>query len=84
MPFFIPMFPSFARTFKTYLASPRVALFALPTPEIALFSPIDDAKREIIKWRELAVPAALIPLALNIFTQGLCIRGVNRLTTVSF
>jgi len=29
------------------------------------------------------VPSALLALAVNVFTQGICIRGVNRLTSVS-
>jgi UDP-xylose/UDP-N-acetylglucosamine transporter B4 len=35
------------------------------------------------KGVELIVPSAWIALALNVFTQGLCIKGVNRLTAVS-
>ncbi|CAK9781607.1 UAA transporter [Cutaneotrichosporon oleaginosum] len=81
LPFFLPMYASLSRTFSAYMSSPPVTLLAVPTPDMALFSPVDDAKRELIKWRELAVPGALFALAVNVVTQGLCIRGVNRLTS---
>jgi UDP-xylose/UDP-N-acetylglucosamine transporter B4 len=80
------MYTSLSRTFSAYRASPPVTLFAfpVPTPDIALmFSPIDDAKRQLVRWRELVVPGAFLVLALNVITQGVCVRGVNRLTTVS-
>lgn len=79
------MYPTLSKTFNAYRASPPITLLTLPipSPEIALFSPIDDAKRELIRWRELAVPNAFLALAVNVVTQGLCIRGVNRLTSVS-
>ncbi|WOO83979.1 UDP-xylose and UDP-N-acetylglucosamine transporter [Vanrija pseudolonga] len=83
LPFFIPMYPTLSKTFNAYRASPPITLLTLPipSPELALFSPIDDAKRELIRWRELSVPNAFLALAVNVVTQGLCIRGVNRLTS---
>lgn len=29
------------------------------------------------------MPSALVALSVNVITQGLCVRGVNRLTSVS-
>lgn len=82
-----------SRTFDAYMASAPVTLATIPTPDMALLStttfsqlsrlawPIDDAKRHLIQWRQLAVPGAILALLVNVITQGLCIRGVNRLTT---
>ncbi len=78
------MYSSLSRTFNAYISSPPITLLAVPTPDMALFSPVDDAKRHLVRWRELAVPGALLALAVNVITQGLCIRGVNRLTSVSW
>lgn len=77
------MYSSLSRTYAAYMSSPPVALLSIPTPEIAFFSPIDDAKSGLVRWRELAVPGAILALGVNVVTQGLCIRGVNRLTSVS-
>lgn len=81
------MYSTLSRSYSAYMSSPPITLLAIPTPEIALFSPIDDAlggaKKQLLRWRELAVPGALLALAVNVVTQGLCIRGVNRLTSVS-
>ncbi|GMK55345.1 hypothetical protein CspeluHIS016_0204010 [Cutaneotrichosporon spelunceum] len=81
LPFFLPMYSSLSRTFSAYISSPPITLLAVPTPDIALFPHIDDAKGQLVRWRELAVPGALLALAVNVITQGLCIRGVNRLTS---
>lgn len=40
-------------------------------------------KEGLIQWRELMIPSALGALLLNVITQGMCVRGVNRLTAVS-
>lgn len=77
------MYASLSRTFSAYSSSPPITLLAVPTPDVALFSSADDVKRQLVRWRELAVPGALLALAVNVVTQGLCIRGVNRLTSVS-
>lgn len=82
------MYASLSRTYTAYLSSPPITLLAIPTPEMALFYPVDDtlggARKHLVRWRELAVPGALFALAVNVVTQGLCIRGVNRLTSVSY
>jgi hypothetical protein len=39
-------------------------------------------KGGLIQWRQLMIPSALGALLLNVITQGFCVRGVNRLTTV--
>jgi UDP-xylose/UDP-N-acetylglucosamine transporter B4 len=45
-----------------------------PTYKIQPSSPMPGYKVQI--------PSALLALAINVTTQGLCIRGVNRLTAV--
>jgi hypothetical protein len=40
------------------------------------------SKGGLIQWRQLMIPSALGALLLNVITQGFCVRGVNRLTTV--
>lgn len=42
-----------------------------------------SVKGGLLQWRELMIPSALGALLLNVMTQGLCVRGVNRLTAVS-
>ena len=64
-----------------------MTLVAIPQPApLALFSlgDMSDATSEnLVKWRNVVVPSALFALAVNVVTQGMCIRGVNRLTSVS-
>ncbi|BEI84960.1 hypothetical protein CcaverHIS002_0503610 [Cutaneotrichosporon cavernicola] len=81
LPFFLPMYASLSRTFNAYISSPPITLFAVPTPDVALFPHVDDAKRQLFRWRDVAVPGAVFALGVNVITQGLCIRGVNRLTS---
>ncbi|TXT12844.1 hypothetical protein VHUM_01245 [Vanrija humicola] len=78
LPFFIPMYPSLSKTFNAYRASPPITLLTVPIPSPGL---ADDTKHELIRWRDIAVPKAFFALAVNVVTQGLCIRGVNRLTS---
>jgi UDP-xylose/UDP-N-acetylglucosamine transporter B4 len=62
-----------------------MTLFALPAPDFDAFTAaaVGTAVKPLFRWHELAVPRAFLALALNVITQGVCIRGVNRLTTVS-
>lgn len=71
----MPFAPSLLSTFKAYASTAPVKLLTVPLPSIA---PNDG-----VKWAALVVPSALLALAVNVVTQGLCIRGVNRLTSVS-
>ncbi len=43
----------------------------------------DVTKAKLVQWRDVVVPSAFVALAINVITQGMCIRGVNRLTSVS-
>lgn len=52
-----------------------------PKPQLNLGSAHDNYPKRDFLWRELAVPGALLALIVNVVTQGVCIRGVNRLTT---
>lgn len=67
--------------------SPPMTLLAIPQPApLALFSLGDigeDTKNKLVHWKEIVVPSAMFALAVNVVTQGMCVRGVNRLTTVS-
>lgn len=69
------MAPSIVSTFKAYSSTPSVRLLSLPLPSTAY--------SDHFKWGDLAIPSALLALGVNVVTQGLCIRGVNRLTSVS-
>jgi UDP-xylose/UDP-N-acetylglucosamine transporter B4 len=66
--------------------STPVNLLAIPTPAgfpETRFLPGSGTKDTLIQWRQLMIPSALGALLLNVITQGMCVRGVNRLTTVS-
>lgn len=69
------MAPSMLGTLRAYMATPAVRFISLPLPSV---KPNDG-----IKWHDFAIPSALLALGVNVVTQGLCIRGVNRLTSVS-
>jgi UDP-xylose/UDP-N-acetylglucosamine transporter B4 len=66
--------------------STPVNLLAIPTPAglpETRFLAGTGTKDTLIQWRQLMIPSALGALLLNVITQGMCVRGVNRLTTVS-
>lgn len=66
-----------------------------PTPSSFLASPIQSPSAlggggkawkplfGLVEWTELVVPSAIAALLVNVVTQGICVRGVNRLTSVS-
>ena len=68
IPFFIPLLPRIIRDFHTLSLSPLVHI----PPLIA----------EIIPF-PLHIPRHLFFLLLNVLTQYLCVRGVNRLSAIS-
>ncbi|GHJ88242.1 hypothetical protein NliqN6_4644 [Naganishia liquefaciens] len=76
LPFFLPFLSGLSNDF-TQLSQSAPARLYLPLPSWIL-----PLKYPVVggKGLELVVPSAWIALALNIFTQGLCIKGVNRLT----
>jgi hypothetical protein len=80
IPFFAPLHTSLRTTFNTYAATAPVTLLTLP------FSPLFNKHAGAGTWQpnapRIAVPSALAALALNVVTQGFCIRGVNKLTAV--
>ncbi|WVR08120.1 hypothetical protein IAU60_005166 [Kwoniella sp. DSM 27419] len=79
LPFFLPMHSSITSTFSSFAASPSLSLFAVPLP--AAGSQKLSGKSPFLWWHDVVVPSALFSLAVNIITQGICVRGVNRLTT---
>ena len=84
LPFFVPMYPAISSTFASYLVSPPLTLLSIPTPPtvLTLLSTGSWINDKAAAWR-LTVPSAMLALLVNVVTQGLCIRGVNRLTSVS-
>jgi hypothetical protein len=86
LPYFLPFFPSLISTFEAFSLSTPVNLLAIPTPPgfpETRFLAGSSTKDTLIQWRQLMIPSALGALLLNVITQGMCVRGVNRLTTVS-
>jgi UDP-xylose/UDP-N-acetylglucosamine transporter B4 len=87
LPFFLPFHASLTSTFEAFAASTPVKLLVIPTPsalpDTRFLSVGTGAKDSLIQWRQLMIPSALGALLLNVITQGMCVRGVNRLTTVS-
>ncbi|WWC92698.1 uncharacterized protein L201_007657 [Kwoniella dendrophila CBS 6074] len=91
LPFFLPFRSTISSTFKSYSASPPISLSTLSSnlnlpflsPYISSF-PIPTSyplKDRISPYLDLLVPSALVGLTINIITQGICVRGVNRLTS---
>lgn len=89
IPFFLPFYPDLISTFRSYASSPPTTLLSIPTTSgiAALYTdpifsgkPVSSTPKDGLR---IAVPSALLALAINVLTQGLCIRGVNRLTAVS-
>jgi UDP-xylose/UDP-N-acetylglucosamine transporter B4 len=75
-------------TFEAFSLSTPVNLLAIPTPAMLpetqfLAASESGLKDSLIQWRQLMIPSAIGALLLNVITQGMCVRGVNRLTTVS-
>ncbi|KAL7425048.1 golgi uridine diphosphate-N-acetylglucosamine transporter [Cryptotrichosporon argae] len=83
LPFFLPLAPSLSATLSSYASSPPMALFALPVPDPAvdMLTVRAGLADHLVNWKTVAVPSALVALAVNVVTQGMCIRGVNRLTS---
>ncbi|WWC73779.1 uncharacterized protein I206_107751 [Kwoniella pini CBS 10737] len=84
LPFFLPLQSSLRSTFNSFASSPPISLrsLALPIPVISSFPiPTFDPKDLLGGYADLLIPSALLGLAINIVTQGICVRGVNRLTS---
>ncbi|KAK8843930.1 hypothetical protein IAR55_006722 [Kwoniella newhampshirensis] len=87
LPFFIPFYPTLSTTFNSFASSAPITLFSLPQPSLFAVGNDMNTATQTSKWgwlragRDIVVPSAIFALLLNVFTQGLCIRGVNRLTT---
>lgn len=87
LPFFLPLYSSLLSTFEAFSLSTPVNLLAIPTPAVFpetrfLSAGGTGLKDSLIQWRQLMIPSAIGALLLNVITQGMCVRGVNRLTTV--
>ncbi|EIW71590.1 hypothetical protein TREMEDRAFT_27309 [Tremella mesenterica DSM 1558] len=83
IPFFLPLYSNITSTFLAYTRSPPLLLFALPSAapaSIYTFGP-HHTTQQWLEWKPVSVPGALVALLVNVTTQGLCIRGVNRLTS---
>lgn len=88
LPFFLPFYSSLLSTFEAFSLSTPVNLLAIPTPAVFpetrfLSGGGTGLKDSLIQWRQLMIPSAIGALLLNVITQGMCVRGVNRLTTAS-
>lgn len=88
------MYPTLSSTWSAFSASQPITLFAIPTPSglpiSSSYLSLPDTDRlsggvkdALVQWRSLMIPSALAALLLNVITQGMCVRGVNRLTAVS-
>ncbi|WVQ79351.1 hypothetical protein IAT38_001448 [Cryptococcus sp. DSM 104549] len=91
LPFFLPFTSDLLSTYSSYASSPPLTLLTLPQPTPAFFPALfttdprtlvaPSTSSKYLEWRALIMPSAMFALALNLVTQGLCVRGVNRLTT---
>ncbi|WVQ95982.1 hypothetical protein IAU59_003081 [Kwoniella sp. CBS 9459] len=89
LPFFLPLHSTISSTYQSFASSPPMALFALPVPSSSALFVLDASPNQrsgssfkgSLEWRDLVIPSALFALLLNILTQGICVRGVNRLTS---
>ncbi|WWC95735.1 hypothetical protein V866_002601 [Kwoniella sp. B9012] len=87
LPFFLPMRSSLKSTFNSYLSSPPINLssLTLPVPITSSFPipfPTYNPLKSILGgYAELLIPSAILGLLINIVTQGICVRGANRLTS---
>ncbi|ODO06968.1 hypothetical protein I350_04331 [Cryptococcus amylolentus CBS 6273] len=90
IPLFSPFYSELVSTYRNYASSAPMTLISLPLPSQSLFTSLKSSPappttsptlNKLISWQDLLIPSALFALALNLFTQGLCVRGVNRLTT---
>ncbi|XAO25537.1 hypothetical protein I312_104365 [Cryptococcus bacillisporus CA1280] len=87
LPLFTPFYSDLIQTYNAYTSSPSLTLLSIPRPSASLFpalfteTPISFSSAKYFDWHELLIPSAMFALALNLITQGLCVRGVNRLTT---
>lgn len=87
LPLFTPFYSDLIQTYNAYTSSPSLTLLSIPRPSASLFpalfteNPTSFSSAKYFDWHELLIPSAMFALALNLITQGLCVRGVNRLTT---
>ncbi|OXC68755.1 hypothetical protein AYX13_02681, partial [Cryptococcus neoformans] len=87
LPLFTPFYSDLIQTYNAYTSSPSLTLLSIPRPSASLFpalfteTPTSFTSTKYFDWHELLIPSAMFALALNLITQGLCVRGVNRLTT---
>ena len=77
------MAPSIVSTFSAYTQSPPVALYAFAPSADPLSLQSSSSWTKRFSAFPLVVPSAFVALAVNVLTQAICIRGVNRLTAVS-
>ncbi|ORX37785.1 UAA transporter [Kockovaella imperatae] len=75
LPFFLPMYSAISSSTSSFVHSKPVNLFVLP-PSARQNDMLGIAKL----LTAVTLPSALVALAINVVTQGICIRGVNRLT----
>jgi solute carrier family 35 (UDP-xylose/UDP-N-acetylglucosamine transporter), member B4 len=68
LPFFIPLLPSILRDVHLMSLSPTVAI----PPSLQTLFP-----------HPLTIPRHLFYLSINVATQYICVRGVNRLSAIS-
>lgn len=83
IPLFLPFLSSFRRDIFTLTTFSPTYTVSLPNT-IETFA-IDNLPGfpSAGKGLGIAIPSAWIAISANLFTQGMCIRGVNRLTAVS-
>lgn len=92
LPFFIPLYPTLSKTYSAFLLTSPVNLLSLPVAAtggrfgsfLALgeIGTLPHTGKPPSWWHRAAVPSAILALAVNVVTQGICVRGVNRLTSV--
>jgi solute carrier family 35 (UDP-xylose/UDP-N-acetylglucosamine transporter), member B4 len=67
LPLFIPLSSNINSHIKSYMASPRLTL------------PLPSAVTALLPWHVSHPPSRMFYLFLNVFTQYVCVRGVNLL-----
>lgn len=79
LPFFVPFLSNMSSDLAVINNTPPT-IFRIPMPPGVLPDKYPGTPTSNVL--AVGIPSAWIAFAMNIFTQGLCINGVNRLTSV--
>nr|ODN95565.1 solute carrier family 35 (UDP-xylose/UDP-N-acetylglucosamine transporter), member B4 [Cryptococcus depauperatus CBS 7855] len=90
LPLFAPFYSDLVQTYNAYGSSPSLTLLTIPCPSISSSMPLfaessefsSSSWQSLIDWHDILLPSAMFSLVLSLVTQGICVRGVNKLTTM--